>query len=200
MLRIKELREERNIEQKVLAYDMKVSQPTVSDWENERKLPSMENIIKLADYFHVSVDYLIGRSTSRVAEYPTSVEWNGWRLREYRNQRHETPRETALAAKLSLDEYLRLEQNMNDPTITALCLLSDHFCLSTDLLLGRLMELAGRDVNASIIRRKDEIRLISLYNMLPEDKQSLLIQTAEGFIPNMESQVAVDSKQGKSAG
>lgn len=62
MIRIKELREAKGIQQKELAIDIGVSQPTVSDWESGRKVPSAKSTQKLADYFGVSVDYLLGRS------------------------------------------------------------------------------------------------------------------------------------------
>lgn len=62
MIRIKELREAKGIQQKELAIDIGVSQPTVSDWESGRKVPSAKSTQKLADYFGVSVDYLLGRA------------------------------------------------------------------------------------------------------------------------------------------
>lgn len=62
MVRIKELRQSKNIPQKQLAIDLHVSQPTVSDWESGRKTPSAHSTQKLADYFGVTVDYLLGRS------------------------------------------------------------------------------------------------------------------------------------------
>jgi len=61
MSRIRELREQHGLQQKNLAIDLGVSQPTVSDWENGRKVPSAKSTAKLADYFGVSVDYLLGR-------------------------------------------------------------------------------------------------------------------------------------------
>lgn len=61
MNRIKLLREARNIDQKVLAIDLGVSQPTISDWENGKKQPSSKSAAKIADYFNVSIDYLLGR-------------------------------------------------------------------------------------------------------------------------------------------
>ncbi len=64
MNRIKTLRKLKSIDQKVLALDLKVSQPTISDWENGRKKPSAKSTEKLADYFGVSVDYLLGRPDS----------------------------------------------------------------------------------------------------------------------------------------
>ena len=63
MNRIKELREMAGKQQKVLAIDLGVSQPTVSDWESGRKVPSAKSTSKLADYFQVPIDYLLGRES-----------------------------------------------------------------------------------------------------------------------------------------
>lgn len=73
MNRIKMLREQRGIDQKVLAIDLSVSQPTVSDWENGKKMPSNKSAMRMADYFGVSMDYLLGRSTQ---PNPSSDERN----------------------------------------------------------------------------------------------------------------------------
>lgn len=61
VIRIKELRESRGLQQKDLAIDLGVTQPTISGWESGIKVPSAHNTQKIADYFHVSVDYLLGR-------------------------------------------------------------------------------------------------------------------------------------------
>jgi len=61
MNQLKTLREQKGLGQKELAAAIKVSQPTISDWENGRKTPSAKSTAKLADYFQVTVDYLLGR-------------------------------------------------------------------------------------------------------------------------------------------
>lgn len=76
VIRIRELREEKGMQQKELAIDLCVSQPTVSDWESGRKVPSARSTQKLADYFNVSIDYLLGRDEKKPA--PT----DGYRLNE----------------------------------------------------------------------------------------------------------------------
>lgn len=63
MNRIKQLREKAGKQQKELAIDLGVSQPTVSDWESGRKIPSAKSTSKLADYFQVPIDYLLGRES-----------------------------------------------------------------------------------------------------------------------------------------
>lgn len=67
MIRIKELRELRGLQQKDLAIDLGVTQPTISGWESGIKVPSARNTKKIADYFHVSVDYLLGRDEKEPA-------------------------------------------------------------------------------------------------------------------------------------
>ena len=70
MNRIKELRESLGIQQKALAIDLGFAQPTISDWEAGKKMPSAKSTLKLADYFGVSVEYLLGRET----EKPPAIE------------------------------------------------------------------------------------------------------------------------------
>ncbi|MBP5307757.1 MAG: helix-turn-helix transcriptional regulator [Clostridia bacterium] len=61
MLRIKELREEKNLSQKEVADAIKTNQSTVARWENGEHFPSGEFVIKLADLFQCTADYLLGR-------------------------------------------------------------------------------------------------------------------------------------------
>ena len=70
MNKIKELREKRGIPQKALAIDLGVTQPTICDWESGRKVPSAKSTAKLADYFGVSTDYILGREDAADSEYP----------------------------------------------------------------------------------------------------------------------------------
>ena len=51
---VKELREKAGMQQKELALIVGVSQPTVSDWEHQKKDPSGERLKKLCQLFHVS--------------------------------------------------------------------------------------------------------------------------------------------------
>lgn len=62
MNQIKALRKKNNMSQKQIAMSLHVSQPTVSEWESGKKLPSSKNARELADLFAVSIDYLLGRT------------------------------------------------------------------------------------------------------------------------------------------
>lgn len=63
MNKIKELRLLNKIKQSDLAKLCNTSQANVSAWELDKWQPSQEDLSKIADYFNVSVDYLLGRSS-----------------------------------------------------------------------------------------------------------------------------------------
>ena len=60
-MRIKELREEKHISQKKLAEVIGTSQRNIGRWENNENEPSYSQVVKLADFFGCSIDYLVGR-------------------------------------------------------------------------------------------------------------------------------------------
>lgn len=60
--RLKELRKRRGISQLKLALDLNMNQNTISRYENLESEADYETLIRFADYFDVSLDYLLGRS------------------------------------------------------------------------------------------------------------------------------------------
>ena len=60
--RLKKLRKERNISQLKLALDLNMNQNAVSRYENMEREADYETLVKFADYFNVSLDYLFGRT------------------------------------------------------------------------------------------------------------------------------------------
>ena len=67
--RIRDLREDHDLKQQVIADYLQCSQVCYSRYETgERSIP-LESLIALADYYHTSVDYLLGL-TDEPAPYP----------------------------------------------------------------------------------------------------------------------------------
>lgn len=62
--RLKELRVLAGISQRDLSKNLYVSQQTVAKWELNKSTPNPEMLSKIATYFGVSVDYLLGRTAS----------------------------------------------------------------------------------------------------------------------------------------
>ena len=58
--RIKSLRQEKGVGQNKLAEDLKLSNASISYWETCKQIPSAEVIFKMAKYFEVSADYILG--------------------------------------------------------------------------------------------------------------------------------------------
>lgn len=58
--RLKMLRTEKNIGQNLLAKDLELSNASISYWETGKQEPTAQAIFKLAKYFNVSADYLLG--------------------------------------------------------------------------------------------------------------------------------------------
>ena len=62
VMRLQELRKKKGITQLRLATELNTTQNTISRYETGEHEPGIAELIKLADYFNVSVDYLIGRT------------------------------------------------------------------------------------------------------------------------------------------
>ena len=63
--RLKKLRKEKGISQLKLAIDLNMNQNTISRYENVEREADYESLIKFADYFDVSLDYLLGRTDKK---------------------------------------------------------------------------------------------------------------------------------------
>jgi len=66
MLRLKELRTKRRISQVKLAMDLNMNQNSISRYENGEREADYKTLIAFADYFGVSVDYLLGRTDNPI--------------------------------------------------------------------------------------------------------------------------------------
>ena len=64
MFRLKELREQRRISQVFLGMELGMSQNTISRYETGTREADYETLIAFADYFNVSLDYLLGRTNN----------------------------------------------------------------------------------------------------------------------------------------
>ena len=63
--RLQKLRKDRKISQLKLAIDLNLNQNTISRYENMEREADYETLIKFADYFGVSLDYLLGRTDNK---------------------------------------------------------------------------------------------------------------------------------------
>lgn len=59
---IRMLRQARGLSQVDLGKRLNVSKQSISNWENDNIMPSVETLVQIADFFSVSTDYLLGRT------------------------------------------------------------------------------------------------------------------------------------------
>ena len=59
---LKQIRNNKNLLQTKVAMDLSITQETISSYETGRVFPSFDMLIKLADYYNTSIDYLLCRT------------------------------------------------------------------------------------------------------------------------------------------
>ena len=59
MIGLKEIRKRRSLNQQKVALDLNITREALSHYENGRREPSLAMLVKMSDYFNVSIDYLI---------------------------------------------------------------------------------------------------------------------------------------------
>lgn len=90
--RLEELKDERNITHKQVALSIGVRPATYSKYVTGTRQPDIETLVKIADYFAVSIDYLIGReekpciNKSILQEHLQALEYNLIKINKYVNK------------------------------------------------------------------------------------------------------------------
>lgn len=89
MLRLKELRKNKGISQQRLADDLNVSRSTVAMWETQGTETDNPTLIKIAEYFEVTTDYLLGIADTHTTERGELIPSDD--LTEYLAELHKRP-------------------------------------------------------------------------------------------------------------
>lgn len=104
---LRALRDHAGISQKQLAETIGVSQQSINKYENHNIEPDIETMIRIADYFDTSVDYLIGHShIRRKCENVTQCDLNDQELLMM-NQFRKLSKEKKLCVAMLVESYLK---------------------------------------------------------------------------------------------
>ncbi len=136
--RLKELIQEENIKIKVLVERLNITNPTkIYDWLNGRNQPNLVNLVKLADYFHCSIEYLIGRTDDNsVTEFKVCPPFDE-RLRAVMKERNVTQYRLILDKIVNPSHFTRWMKEKYNPELSSLIKLADYLNVSIDYLIGR---------------------------------------------------------------
>lgn len=66
--KLKELRNNRNLSQTDLSKVINVSKSMISSYETTWRMPSYEVLLNIANFFNVSIDYLLGRKNDDILD------------------------------------------------------------------------------------------------------------------------------------
>lgn len=173
--------------QKEVAITLNVSAPTVSDWEREKKYPTVENLKQLADLFSVSTDYLLRRTNIPSFHSKISGVWDGAFIKRLRLERGETLNYVAQSIGVSPAIYEKYEESSLDPTVADLCRMADHFCAETDTLLNRTFYIEtddGHVVPGYFQVDKNEQHLIEMFRSMNNKGRQKFIDYLDDLVKN----------------
>jgi len=110
---LKELRKEKGISGKEFADILKVHKGSISNWETNRRSPDKEMLNTIAEFFDVSVDYLLGRTTKRnlYIEEKVTLDESIKTIAAHRINPHEDLPEDAIE---KINDYIEMVRLMHE--------------------------------------------------------------------------------------
>lgn len=133
MVRLKELRKSRGLSQKEFSKEIGVAQNTVSNWENGNRLMKINTATKIAAYFGVSTDYLLGTELNDTIVIRERIK----KLRKSVGYSQEELAELLYVHQTAVSQW---EQGRTMPDLYMVKKLAEVFGVSTDFLLGNKSE------------------------------------------------------------
>lgn len=118
-----------------LALKLGVTGATVRSWVNREKELSLENAVRLADFFRCNLDYLIGKKPYERVQ-PRSLPPFYRRLRAVMEEKNVT-RSAMTKRKVLVDSFFTNWANGQKPRLSTVCTVADYLNVSLDYLVGR---------------------------------------------------------------
>lgn len=153
--RLRYLRKLKNLTQQDLANSLGINRSTYARYETGDHEADYETLNKLADFFDVSVDYILGRTdnpsppSTRRIDRGTTI---GKRLKQLREERQLTLRQLAQVAHVSHSFISDIEQGRSNPSIETLKALARALGVSlTDLTDDPIPSEKGETLNIPIV-------------------------------------------------
>lgn len=162
--RLKKLRNEKRLSQKELAKELNMSQQTIAKWENNQSTPNPEMIVKIANFFDVSTDYLLGRTNEDI---PTNKNFSHNHLQELIKNKSSSLEEIAELLHTNKYEIAMYLSGIKFPTEKDLQILSKYF--------KQPVELITEDLNSIKSDKKKLTKQIEI----PKGKTYIIINEEE---------------------
>lgn len=133
MNRLRECRKNAGLDQKYVAVTLGVKGPSVSNWETGKTNPTHENLLKLADLYGVTIDYLMGRTDDPA--HQTAFD-TGEALHAARLMVGYTQRDIGNIVGVDADTVARWEQNRPKAPLDKLRAIAQYIDIAPEELTG----------------------------------------------------------------
>lgn len=179
--RLKDLRKEKKLTQIEFAKKFNIANGTVGNWESGNRQPDYETLQKIADFFSVSVDYLLGNylDTSGISFARKIVK----KLSEER-EINISDIENKLGVNYATFRswYNGSGDYFNDAT--KLAKIADFFSVTVGYLLGEEEETDIKKA-PSVEITEGEQKLLELFRRVPESQQQMVLSMIEVALQNL---------------
>ena len=139
-LRYKDLREDSDKLQRDIAKILNVKENTYGSWERTENDMPLEMSCKIANYYNVSMDYLLGLSNKKKKVLISKeINYNLLTKRLLKLRKHLKISQTYLGDRVGLNQmtYSHYERGDNKPTTLKLLNIAEFYHVSMDYLVGR---------------------------------------------------------------
>ena len=134
---MKELLDEKHLDYKTFACEIGISASRVTDYIKNGELPSVNNLIKIADYFNCSTDFLLGREYGEnKTKFYEAIPF-AERIAYLRDYFHLTNKDIYGKDGITKSRYFEWLNGKRQPSVDNLINLAEIFDCSVDFILGR---------------------------------------------------------------
>ncbi len=133
---IQEYRECNDLTITQFAKEVHILRTCLCNWQNQRFSPSLASLIKLADFFDCSLDYMVGRS--EFTGYVPAVKHECFceRIELLLKKHNLTFYKFSKSCRIDFNAYCKWKKN-SIPTVFNLIAVAEYFNVSLDYLVGR---------------------------------------------------------------
>lgn len=194
---LNKLRKEQNYSQEQLGEIIGVSHTSVKNWELGINEPKASYIIKLAELFNVSTDYLLGINTLELKknnDNHVAIFTNN--LKESRMVKGYKQKDIAKILNCSVNKYASWEQGRTEPSISDIIELAKLYNVTTDYLLGYMStkpEIQMNNIGAIIknLRKQRNLTYESLAESIGYSKATIGYWESNKKVPNAQAIIAL---------
>lgn len=191
--KILEQRKRKGITQQELADALNISRSTLAGYEAENKKPSYKVLVRMAEYFGVTTDYLLGVTDSTENEPESSVTRKfGNRLRELRVSEGITQFQMAVILDTSKSNISKYEAGTVEPGMEKINEIARFFKVTTDYLFGMAKggnTMLGKRINE--LRRASGMTQEELGKKLGVVKSTISLWESDSSEPNHAATIAL---------